>query len=512
MAKELKNAGGRSGTNNLNKNAIEALGKMLRASGLGDVEVHVAEVVHHGEKVILPDGMDIPSAISLLERRQEYLEEDVALMETYDVFPFDGALALDFVLTAKYGWSPASATPGMFGPRPPSLINVRTGPGATDMKRVSWGRFMLPQIEGHLDLSADLQDGRYRFRMTASVKRKDEGTIQDIFEKVRARLLTDSIYKGKAIKIKFRDDDGDPIAMPAPEFIDTSKINPAQLIFSRHVEDAVFTNLFTPILRVNDCIANGIPVKRGVLLGGTYGTGKTLAASVAARHAVDCGITYVYIPNAAELGEAIEFAKQYQSPACVIFCEDVDRVLSGERDSDMDELLNLIDGIDTKSANVIVVLTTNALDKVEPAMLRPGRLDAVIDVTAPDAEAAERLLRFYAGKTIPDDINLSASAEALAGQIPAIISEVVNRAKLSQLRLQEPGTKLKFLSEAALLEASVTMQAQTKLLSDRTKTQKVEGLDIGDMIGEVVREQLGSIHEDLEKLSRTVNSVKSLVG
>ena len=41
-------------------------------------------------------------------------------------------------------------------------------------------------------------------------------------------------------------------------------------------------NLFTPITRVKDCIKNSIPVKRGILLGGTYGTGKTLAATVAA--------------------------------------------------------------------------------------------------------------------------------------------------------------------------------------------------------------------------------------
>lgn len=58
---------------------------------------------------------------------------------------------------------------------------------------------------------------------------------------------------------------------------------------------------------------------------GTYGTGKTMAATVASRLAVDAGITYVYVPRADELSDAIEFAKQYQSPACVIFCaEDIE--------------------------------------------------------------------------------------------------------------------------------------------------------------------------------------------
>src|SRR3546814_15108065 len=111
--------------------------------------------------------------------------------------------------------------------------------------------------------------------------------------------------------------------MPEPKFIDTSKIDPASLIYAADVQASVETNLFTPISRVHDCLKNGIPVKRGVLLGGTFGTGKTMAATVASRLAVDPGVTYLYIRSADQLPVASEFGKQHQSPACAILCEAV---------------------------------------------------------------------------------------------------------------------------------------------------------------------------------------------
>src|ERR1700690_2499111 len=87
-------------------------------------QAHVAEIVYHGEKMILPEGMSIADAKELLTRREKYLEEEVELRETFDVFPWDGANAIDVVLTQKFGWSAATSTPGFFGPQPPRLISI----------------------------------------------------------------------------------------------------------------------------------------------------------------------------------------------------------------------------------------------------------------------------------------------------------------------------------------------------------------------------------------------------
>lgn len=487
---------------------IENKEKGTKTLSDNDIATHVAQVVHHGAQITLPVGMDIPNAIKVLQRRQEYMDQKVNINEEFDVFPYDGAMALDYVLEKTFGWSPATSTPGFFGPTPPALVNVRTGCGVKDVKRVTWGRFIPPGVEGFMETAVTMKKGRYLFKLTATIKRKDEGTVKNIFDAVRERVRTHSIYRGKAIKIRFKDENNQPIPMPEPEFIDVDQIDESQLIYSRDVHESVETNLFTPILRVHDALANGMRVKRGVLLGGTYGTGKTLAATVASKYAVQTGLTYLYIPRAAELAEAIEFAKQYQSPACVVFCEDIDREMSGERNEDTDEILNIIDGIDTKAANIIVVLTTNALNQVEPAMLRPGRLDAVINVTEPDADAVERLLRWYGGDAIEPSTNLTEASRVLSGSIPAIVAEVVQRAKLAQLRREPKGGRVTKLSQEALLDAAKTMAAQNKLLQDRM-TPPTPPATIDDLLAGKVNfavQPVMALAEDIKALALKIKA------
>jgi transitional endoplasmic reticulum ATPase len=188
----------------------------------------------------------------------------------------------------------------------------------------------------------------------------------------------------------------------------------------------------------------------------------------------------------------------------------VDRVTSGERSVEMDDILNILDGIDTKSANIITVLTTNDLMSINPAMLRPGRLDAVIDVTPPDAEAVEKLLRLYGGETIDADTDLSQVSQILNGNIPAVIAEVVKRAKLAQLRLQPVGERVAKISEAALLDAATTMQAQVKLLRDRCAPALVPPT-IDSVLAGVVRLALEAPLQQIEDLTKKVGEVHQSV-
>lgn len=214
-------------------------------------------------------------------------------------------------------------------------------------------------------------------------------------------------------------------------------------------------------------------MKRGVLLAGVYGTGKTLTAKVASKFCAEAGITFLYIHKANELPHAIRFAKLYCDPAVVIFCEDIDSVTSGKRNVELNDILNTVDGVDTKGMNLITLLTTNHLETITRAMLRPGRLDAVITIPPPDKVAVQKLLRIYGKGVIPPNADLTAVGEELDGSIPAIIAEVVKRAKLSQLALQEPGTRITEISPAALLDAARTIRMQRTLLSEDER--KLEG-------------------------------------
>jgi len=422
-----------------------------------------AEIVKTGDKLIVPEGVSLRQARDLIERRMSYEEEEVSLSESFDVFPWDGAHAFDKVLTAVYGWTPAEAQKSFWGDIPPKMIAIDTGPHTKAM--VPWGNFSLPNVEGTLHTGVAGKEGRLAFQLSAKVKRVSQHVVEKLFAQVRTYLKTGSIYRGKAIRMRFLDDDGDVLQMPEPKFMVTDDIDPSQLVYSRVVQASIDTNLFTPIQRVRELKANGIPIKRGVLLGGAYGCGKTLAARAASKYAVDNGVTFLYVTRADELSHAIAFARQYQDPACVIFCEDIDRVMDGDRSVAMDDILNIIDGIDSKNSALIVVLTTNNLEGIHPAMLRPGRLDSVIEVKAPDAEAVEKLLRYYGGSAIAETEDLSGVAALLDGEIPAVVAEVVQRAKLSQLRLNPPGVAVTRLTAEALKVAAQTMTAQLELLA-----------------------------------------------
>jgi transitional endoplasmic reticulum ATPase len=449
-------------------------------------EIAVAEIRQYGEQLIIPDGMRIPVAIDLLERRMTFEEEETSFYSEYDVMPLDGACALDACLKKKFGWAPATATPGFWADTPPTVLRVETG--WMEYANVAWGRFNLPNIHGFIETDMQqMSNGRYQFVLRANVKRRDEKPVRELFDEVRAHLREHSIYRGKAMKIRFLDNKGKSLPMPEVKFINAMSIDPKGVIFSREVEEQVQVNLFTPITRVKDCLDNGVAVKRGILLGGLFGTGKTMAASVASHLAVKSGVTYVYTPRANELKLALEFAKQYQSPACVVFCEDIDRVTDRGRNVELDDLLNIIDGIDTKNSNIITVLTTNSLETIDPAMLRPGRLDSVIEVTPPDADAVVRLLRYYGGSVIPEGEDLSQVGLVLSGQIPAMVAEVVKRAKLYQIGLQPTGTKVEQISAEALLYAAKTMKSQLDLLQRRIDAGKAVPPSLEDNLVDVIQ-------------------------
>lgn len=462
-----------------------------------------ADIERIGDKILIPEVMSYDDAIRTLRSRQEYESKETSMSTIIDVHPYDGANALEAVLSRVYGWAQGVPTPGFFGDTPPQMLDVEIGVGQT--KLVGWGRFVLPNIKGYLQTGMARKNNRIQFQLSASVIRRDEQTVRAIFDAVTAELKVNSIYKGKALKIRFKDEDGDLLGIPDIRFM-AADLGPDKLIYSDKLMRMVTTNLFTPISRAQECLDNGIPVKRGVLLGGPYGTGKTLAATAAAKLAVEAGITYLYIPRADELSCAIQFAQQYQSPACVVFCEDIDRVVAGERSVEMDDILNIIDGIDSKASHTIVVLTTNHMENINPAMLRPGRLDAVIEVMPPDASAVQRLIALYGGSLV-EGVDLTPVSMVLEGQIPAVIAEVVKRAKLAQMTYQPKGERITRLTSDALVDAAHTIKSQTDLLA-RAMAPAVTKPTIDDLIGQAVASNINvpTAKENAKILLKAVNS------
>lgn len=445
------------------------------------------EIRREGTAIVLPalpKEMPTRVAIETLQAVADSEEQRVKVVEVIDAFVWDAAYALKQAQIARYGVILPKAIPTMFGEILPETIGIEVAPGVVE--QVPWGRTGLPGVNGYLDVGMDLKDGRVILKIQATVLKKFEGEIKALADEARRYVREHSIYRGKTFSMKFAPPDGDYMQV-VPKFIDVSKTDENQLILNRDVEAAVATSVYTPLKRYLELGDLGIPFKRGVVFAGRWGTGKSLTARIAAKIANENEVTFILVSEQAELAQAVSFARQYQP--CVVFLEDIDRVTSGERDEAMDRILNVIDGIDSKSCEIMVILTTNNVEAINQAMMRPGRLDAVIDFAPPDAEAVERLIRMYAGKTLAPDTDLKAAGKLLSGEIPAVITEVVQRSKLAALKMTAPGERV-FLTGEALAESARTMQMQLELLNkERAKDPNPFEL-IGQGIGAELKKAL----------------------
>lgn len=432
-----------------------------------------------GTKFVIPQGLDYPGAIEAL--RKQHAEEQVVVQvnEPIRAFPMDGAAAMMRVLQRRYGWQNLLPTPGFWGSSPPTMISVEIGPD--ERVQVPWGRCSVPYVEGYIYTGFDVEDGACIFSLRAEVKRLSEKVVAEIAQEVREEVRTHSIYRGKAIKVNYRDSDGDRVSFHpsyCPKFIKLPSDSDVP-IFSKAVEQAVQINLFNPVMHSEQCRQNGVSLKRGVMLSGPYGGGKTLLAHTLAKTCVQSGWTFLYLEDVRDLDLAVGLAKMYQP--CVIFAEDIDRATNGPRDANMDRLLNTLDGIEAKQKNegLIVVLTTNHLGSINPAFVRPGRIDAVIEIGPPDQNACVRLVKKYAAdgncSLACTEDEAGAAIRCLVGANASFFRVVVEQAKLAAISTSEAGKPLT-IGVAELESAANAMLPHAILINPEHGRKSLEQL------------------------------------
>lgn len=460
------------------------------------------DIEYQGSAITLPDAPDkmpLDAAIKALQRKKKDEETELDVHEILNAYPEDALVAMNLAMKQKYGW--ASPTPQMsfFGPVAPDLITVKTGPGAKESIQVPYGSFTLPNVENPITTHRHRTAEGPCLIITGTVRKREAQVVKELAELTREILRTQSIYKGKAIRLK-ADSDGDLAHDTPPEFIQTNNIKETDLILNRDELDQVRAALWAPIEHTEACVRHQIPLNRGVLLEGPYGTGKTMTAHVTSKVCVENGWTYILLDDVRALKDALLFAQRYQ-PA-VVFAEDVDRVAE-IRDQRGNDLLNTIDGVLTKNSQVITVLTTNYVEKLDRAMLRPGRLDAVVTIRPPESDAVQQLVRLYGRGLVAKDADLNAVGDALSGNIPATIREVVERSKLAMIsngRNEVTGDEL--------LIAAKGMERHLNLLKAEKPALSLEH-QLGASFKAVMKQSLPGgekLEEQMENLGRTLMS------
>jgi ATPase family protein associated with various cellular activities (AAA) len=460
-----------------------------------------ASIEYSGKKIVLPAdprNMTLLEAREWLTRLEQAEDEVIRIHEVIDAHPWDGCVAFMQAMRETYGWASPTPTGPWWNRNAPTMISIETG--ISETASIFWGGFKLPGVDGQLMTGTEEKRGQIKFVIQGQTKRRHIEMIHGLAELTRQIVRERSIYRGHAIKLALNG--GAINLMEPPTFMNLKRVRENELVFSDDLMDQVVTNLWTPIEQTAWCRLHDVPLKRGVLLEGPYGTGKTLAATVTAKKCETNGWTFITVGRVSALESALQFAINYQP--CVVFVEDIDREMAGERTPQMDDILNKVDGIISKGSEIMVVLTSNKAGEINRAMLRPGRLDAVLHIGAPDAGAVQKLLRVYGRKLIKSDEDLSGAGEALAGRIPAVIREVVERSKLYAIG-RAPGAEFN-LTDADIVRSAKGMAHHLALLDGEQPAETTPAERLANALGDVVVS-----HPDNHALVKKVRDIEGTV-
>lgn len=229
-------------------------------------------------------------------------------------------------------------------------------------------------------------------------------------------------------------------------FVEIPNVRWAEVAGIEPVREALRRAVEWPLRRPEAFSRLGLRAPRGVLLHGAPGTGKTLAAKALATEA---GAAFIAIRAAEMLSEwqgASEkalreaFARARAATPCILFFDEIDAI-AGRRGGGegatiermVAQLLVEMDGI-ADPPGVVVLGATNRLDRLDPALLRPGRFDLLVAMPLPDAEARRAILDVHAGRMpLSADVDCAALAAATEGFVGADLAGLCRRAALEAL-------------------------------------------------------------------------------
>src|ERR1700733_3535602 len=224
----------------------------------------------------------------------------------------------------------------------------------------------------------------------------------------------------------------------------------------------------------------GAKVPKGILLYGPPGTGKTLLAKAAAH---ESGATF-FSQSAASFVEMFVgvgaarirhlFRTAAKNAPAIVFIDELDAVggqrgfdVSGERDQTLNQLLVEMDGF-TARKDVVVIAASNLLEKLDPALLRPGRFDRQIFVSPPDVTGREKIFHVHSrNKPLADSVDLKLLARQTSGLTGADLANICNEAAIFAGRRGADQVEMRDFDSA--LERVIAGMQSRRALTDHEK-------------------------------------------
>lgn len=411
------------------------------------------------------DVITIPKKMTKLEASKElelqHLEEEkiVEKVMIFEGWAYNDALvAINRVAKKQFGWVNAKAKKSFFGDIFPQEVKIQTDVNAWEDCFV--GQFVVAAWDDAMtNVSAtEVKPSILAAYIVVKGKRRFGERIDAFFKAVEAELKENSIYKGKCLMWSHKE---------GFSFIENRG---AEDIVLNENEQLVLDNFIIKPL------VSGKKEKRGILFAGPYGTGKTETALKIGRLANAVGQTFIYCKDR-KMAEVLDIAKNYQPS--IVFIEDIDEMTSGGRTAEINDLLNTIDGIQTKGQALTIIMTTNHKEKINEAFRRPGRIDVVLEFALPNKDTVAQMYK----KFLPEGakVNFKNLAKMTPEVQGAVVKEIANRAMLSvdvgeeladkhiEVSIELTKMQINFMKEPAVVQKATIDSALRTLVNEEAK-------------------------------------------
>ena len=373
-------------------------------------------------KIMSQPGIKYADALDYIDNELKQSKKMAKINYRIRCFRNDGIYQLNQAISQVFGAVVSKEQRNPSGESSVQTVDITLADGTR--VKAPYGDISLEGLGEGSSININYDSSTHDLVITGKCQFRFSSLMDDIIEVTKHNLRTNSIYKGQALEISDIND---------PKILDLSGIDRQLMVLSRETEYAL-RPIYARIMNPTMCLEKGIPLKFGALLEGGYGTGKTLLAFKLAKKAVANNWMFIYLKDPKLLAEALRMSKiiDQSGHGVLIFVEDIDQVTRGNRDSAMQDILNTLDGGDTKDMNVITLFTTNHIELIEPTFLRGKRVGTIISMGPLDAETAEQFIRksFEIGcYTILDvltDVCKFIEASHIA---PAFMAEIIEKVK-----------------------------------------------------------------------------------
>lgn len=257
-------------------------------------------------------------------------------------------------------------------------------------------------------------------------RKADTKIVTEFLAQLRLFMKGNALFKGEKLLFTHRG---------WVELLEYPKLDWSDVILSPQIKREFELNLLTPLNEGVDCIVKGIPWRRGLLLGGLAGTGKTQVCRILCNQLKDVTVLWA-TPKAVrdedDIAMLFDAARHYYPTLIII--EDIDFIGTSRdfsQDPSLGELLNQLDGNDP-NFGIFVIATTNRPEMLDNALAnRPSRFDVLIEFKLPDKESCKNLIKLFSKNMVFDkELNLENLALSMKDLTGAQIKESIIYAKL----------------------------------------------------------------------------------